>query len=91
MKFRRRQIRRNPRRPLEAVPQDFERWDMAANRVGLNWSEFARRALNTAADAAGVPTTGALAALGALSEKGAFEKLERTRAKPAAKPSGRKG
>jgi hypothetical protein len=51
VRFKRRQQKRNPRRPLEAVVQDFERWDAAAKAAGLNWSEFTRRALNEASRA----------------------------------------
>lgn len=47
VKFRRAR-RRNKRRPLEAVQQDWDRWDAAAAVLGLNFSEFARRALNQA-------------------------------------------
>jgi hypothetical protein len=50
VRFKRRKQKRLPRRPLEAVTQDWERWDAAAEASGLNWSEFTRRALNTAAD-----------------------------------------
>lgn len=46
--FRRKKQQRNPRRLLESVKQDWARWDAAAKREGLNWSEFARRALNHA-------------------------------------------
>ena len=46
VRFKRRQVRRNPRRPLEAVQQDFERWDALAGATGINWSELTRRALN---------------------------------------------
>ena len=46
--------KRNPRRLLEAVPEDWARWDAAARLAGLNWSEFTRRALNGAAAAAGL-------------------------------------
>jgi len=92
IRFKRRQQKRNPRRPLEAVAQDFERWDAAATRVGLNWSEFTRRALNAAADSAGVPTSEVMSALAhALSEKGASKKRAAARAKPTAKRAVRKG
>ncbi len=87
-----RQQKRNPRRLLESVPSDWSRWDMAADRVGLNWSEFTRRALNAAADSAGVPTAGQLsAAQHALSEKGASKNGAAVRTKPAAKRAARKG
>ncbi len=46
VRFKRRQQKRNPRRPLEAVQQDWDRWDFACEVLGLNWSEFARRAQN---------------------------------------------
>lgn len=44
-KIRRKQKRR-PRRLVESVAEDFERWDAAAEALGLNFAEFARRALN---------------------------------------------
>lgn len=44
-KIKRRQ-KRKPRRLVESVAQDFERWDKAAAALGLNFAEFARRALN---------------------------------------------
>lgn len=92
MRFKRRKQERNPRRPLEAVAQDFERWDAAAERVGLNWSEFTRRALNAASDQAGVPTTGELAAVShALSEKPASKKRAPVPAKVAGRGGARKG
>ena len=47
--FRRKKQKRNPRRLLESVESDWARWDAAAASLGLNWSEFARRALNHAA------------------------------------------
>lgn len=50
-KVRRYQKRRKSRR-VEAVEQDFARWDAAAGHLGLNFSEFCRRAMNTAATAA---------------------------------------
>lgn len=40
-----RKQKRNPRRLLESVPEDWERWDTAAKIVNLNWSELTRRAL----------------------------------------------
>ena len=46
VKFRVRKQRRNKRRLLESVDQDWARWDAAAKAAGLNFSEFARRALN---------------------------------------------
>lgn len=46
----RRRQKRKPRRLLEAVPLDWGRWDAAADTLGLNWSEFARRAQNALAD-----------------------------------------
>lgn len=30
---------------LESVATDWTRWDAAAKREGVNWSEYARRAL----------------------------------------------
>jgi len=48
VRFKRRKQKRLPRRLLEAVPADWERWDAAARAAGLNWSEFTRRALNAA-------------------------------------------
>lgn len=44
--IKRRKQKRNPRRLVESVPADWERWDAAAKRAGLNFAEFARRALN---------------------------------------------
>jgi len=49
VRFRRRKQKRNPRRLVESVPADWERWDAAAERAGLNWSEWCRRAMNAAA------------------------------------------
>lgn len=43
-KIRRRQVRK-PRKLLEATPQDWAKWERFAKLEGLNWSEFARRAL----------------------------------------------
>jgi hypothetical protein len=43
--FKRRTQKRLPRRLLESVPQDWDRWDKYAKLEGLNWSEFTRRAL----------------------------------------------
>lgn len=43
--FKVRKQKRLPRRLLESVPQDWERWDRYARLEGLNWSEFTRRAL----------------------------------------------
>ena len=40
-----RKQKRNKRRVLESVPEDWERWDAAAKIAGLNWSELTRRAL----------------------------------------------
>lgn len=45
MRFKRRKQKRLPRRLLESVPNDWERWDKCAKLEGLNWSEFTRRAL----------------------------------------------
>jgi hypothetical protein len=45
VRFKRRKQKRNPRRLLESVPKDWGRWDRAAAREGVNWSEFTRRAL----------------------------------------------
>lgn len=47
--FRRKKQKRLPRRLIESVPADWERWDAAAKAAGLNWSEWARRALTAAA------------------------------------------
>lgn len=44
--FRRKKQVRNKRRLLESVKSDWERWEAAAAALDLNWSEFARRALN---------------------------------------------
>jgi hypothetical protein len=41
-----RRQKRRPRRLVESVAQDFARWDVAAEALGLNFAEFARRALN---------------------------------------------
>ncbi len=35
---------RNPRKLLESPEEDWTRWKAAAARLGLNWSDFARRA-----------------------------------------------
>lgn len=45
VRFRAKQKRR-PRRLLESVQQDWDRWDAAASREGLTFTEFARRALD---------------------------------------------
>jgi hypothetical protein len=83
---------RAPRRPLEATHGDFARWDAAAERVGLNWSEFTRRALNAVSDAGGVPTTEALAQVrSALSEKPTSKRRVHSPAKTATRRAGRKG
>lgn len=37
-------------RLVRSVPADFERWDLAAERMGISQSEFARRALNAFAE-----------------------------------------
>jgi len=41
-----RKQKRKKRRLIEAVDQDWARWDAEAERQGLNFSEFARRALH---------------------------------------------
>ena len=41
-----RKQKRKPRRLVESTPEDWERWDAEAARQGLNFAEFARRALN---------------------------------------------
>lgn len=41
-----RRSKRKPRRLVESVPEDWARWDAAAEALGLNFTEFARRALN---------------------------------------------
>jgi len=41
-----RKQKRKKRRLVEAVDQDWARWDAAAESEGLNFAEFARRALN---------------------------------------------
>ena len=46
VKFRVRKQRRNKRRLIESVAQDWARWDAAAKATGVNFTEFARRALN---------------------------------------------
>jgi hypothetical protein len=48
-RIKRRQKRR-PRRLVESVPEDFARWDEAAGEMGLNFTEFARRAMNRLAE-----------------------------------------
>jgi hypothetical protein len=35
---------------IGSVPQDFERWEAHAQRLGLNFTEYARRALNAYED-----------------------------------------
>jgi len=55
VRFKRRKQKRNPRRLVESVPADWIRWDAAAEREGVNWSEFARRALNHRAETLGLP------------------------------------
>jgi hypothetical protein len=45
VQFKTRKQKRNPRRLLESVQGDWERWDAAAALEGVNWSEFCRRAL----------------------------------------------
>lgn len=94
--FKRRQVRRLPRRPLEAVPQDFERWDAAAAVLGLNWSEFTRRALNAACgpgDAAfyGIAMPSTPQIIFRASEKPGSKKRARARAKATGTRAGRKG
>lgn len=44
-----RKQKRRKRRLVEAPDQDWARWDRAAELSGLNFAEFARRALNAAA------------------------------------------
>lgn len=96
VKFRRRQQKRIPRRPLEAVRADFDKWDAAAKILGINWSEFTRRALNAHAHAAlsgyvlGVSPSD-FVPLPKVSEKGGSKNGAPARAKPAAKRAGRKG
>ena len=87
VKFKRRQQKRNPRRPLEAVAQDFERWDAAAAAAGLNWSEFTRRALNEASR--DVRTFGLHSAT--LSEKGGAKNDGPKRTKVTGTRAARKG
>lgn len=36
--------KRHPRKLLESPEQDWQRWEKAAAVLGLNWSDFARRA-----------------------------------------------
>jgi hypothetical protein len=45
VRFKRKKQKRNKRRLLESVDGDWARWDAAAEREGVNWSEFCRRAL----------------------------------------------
>jgi len=78
VRFRRRKQKRNPRRPLEAVAQDWARWDAAAKEMGINWSEFVRRAQDAFI-------------LAQLSEKPGVKTEPEARAKPAAKRAARKG
>lgn len=99
VEFKRRKKKRN-RRLLEAVPADWERWDAAAKVAGLNWSEFTRRALNTAAGEqvnTGVVRLGNLhpeamqmRVLG-VSEKGAAKTAPRNGRKSGASRGARKG
>lgn len=42
----RRKQKRRPRRLIESVQADFDRWDDAAAKNGLNFAELARRSLN---------------------------------------------
>lgn len=44
-----RKQKRKKRRLVEAPDQDWKRWDAAAEALGLNWAEFARRCMNQAA------------------------------------------
>lgn len=95
VKFRRRQQKRNPRRPLEAVQADWDRWDAGAKLLGLNWSEFTRRALNAHANAA---LSGYELGISPndfkplpVSEKGSSKNGAAARPKPAAKRAARKG
>jgi hypothetical protein len=46
-----RKQKRRKRRLVEAAEQDWLRWDAACEALGLNFAEFARRALNNSADA----------------------------------------
>lgn len=46
-----RKQKRRPRRLVEAAEEDWKRWDQAVEALGLNFAEFARRALNQSADA----------------------------------------
>lgn len=94
IRFKRVQVR-NPRRPLEATPEKWELWDRAASKLGLNWSEFTRRALNLHSEAA---LAGYILGIGendfkkiAVSEKGGVKKRPSVRAKPTLKRAGRKG
>ena len=91
VRFKRRQVRRNPRRPLEAVQQDFNRWDTAAALLGLNWSEFARRAMNQAAWLTEKPGQRVALAVPELSEKPGPDEHRRTRAKATGTRAVRKG
>lgn len=45
-----RKQKRKRRRLVEANDPDWERWDQAAEKTGLTFAEFARRALNRFAD-----------------------------------------
>lgn len=95
VKFRRRQQKRLPRRPLEAPREDFDKWDAAAAKLGINWSELTRRALNAHSSAAlsgymlGVSPNDFLPI--PVSEKGGSKKSAAARAKQPAKRAGRKG
>lgn len=100
VRFLRRKQKRNPRRLLEALPADWERWDRAAQAAGgLNWSEFTRRALNAyalahaAQEFAVQPTlkTPRYLVLKSLSEKGAIKRARSNGAKAASTRSRRKG
>lgn len=85
VRFKRRKQKRNPRRPLEAVQPDWDRWDEAAELLGINWSEFARRAQNAYWEQTYVHQQRQL------SEKGASENASSSSKKKAASSRGRKG
>lgn len=89
IRFKRRKQKRLPRRPLEAIAEDFATWDAGAADAGLNWSEFTRRALHIACGNA--EQLEALLARRRLSEKGGFKNEQAKRAKAAATRAGRKG
>jgi hypothetical protein len=92
VRFKRRQQKRNRRRPLEAVEQDWEMWDAAAERMGINWSEFCRRAQNALAASLGPELTlDVVRRRHTVSEKGGVKNGAAKRTKVAGTRAARKG